>query len=275
MYVMGTDRKPWSAPETRALITLREEMKPKFQTMKRNRTLWVELSDKLRKHFGHDRTAAQCAVRWKNIIAAYKDSRDGLRAPGPDPRVCAFFKEVEAVLGDPPLALPAPPGAAAGPVGAAGDYIRVGEMPAGEGGGSFVRPGKRERDMGSVFAVLGELRAAIAVQGQALVRIEKMLGKEIGGGFAVEEGEVEGEGGVLLEEEGVNVEEVEQESVVVGSDVNDQVEVVVTVVPEEKDQAVAVDVVGGHTVGITSVPDSQEVLTHTPETPVAKKPRVS
>lgn len=211
---MGTDRKPWSTPETRALITLREEMKPKFQTMKRNRTLWVELSEKLRKHFGHDRTAAQCAVRWKNIIATYKDSRDGLRAAGPDPRVCAFFKEVEAVLGDPPLSLPPAAAASSAAAAAASDYMRVAELPAAASvaattvgpaaGSSFVggRGTKRDRDLAGVLAALGELRAAVAVQGQALERIEKMLSKEVGG-FVVGDPP---DGGVLLDVHGEGVE---------------------------------------------------------------------
>lgn len=47
---------------------------------------------------GHDRTAVQCAVRWKNIMSAYKESREILKST-PDKKVCSFYKDIEDVLG--------------------------------------------------------------------------------------------------------------------------------------------------------------------------------
>lgn len=103
METMASDRKVWTAVETRALISLKDQMKTKFLSMKRNRALWVELSEKLQKHYGHHRTASQCAVRWKNIMSSYKECRESVQRANSSPKVCSFFKQVEAVLGDPPL----------------------------------------------------------------------------------------------------------------------------------------------------------------------------
>ena len=103
METMATDRKVWTAVETRALISLKDEMKTKFLSMKRNRALWVELAEKLQKVYGHHRTASQCAVRWKNIMSSYKECRESVQREDSSPKICSFFKEVEAVVGDPPL----------------------------------------------------------------------------------------------------------------------------------------------------------------------------
>lgn len=165
MEVIVGDRKVWTAMETRALITLKEEMKLKFQTMKRNRTLWIELSDKMRRHYGHERSPVQCAVRWKNIISAYKDSRDALRNPRPDGKVCLFFKEVEAILGDPPLKLPvAEHGRTRTPLSSAPP---------------LQNPRKHERSRepkgANIATLLLELISKVDAQGAAIARIEKML----------------------------------------------------------------------------------------------------
>lgn len=157
-----TDRKVWTAIETRALIILKDEMKSKFQTMKRNRTLWVELSEKLRKRYGHDRTSSQCAVRWKNIMSAYKDSRESLRQPDGDRKVCSFFKEVEAVLGDPPISLPCGTNSEA--------VLRASGAPT-----EAARERKRERKEDSVLAMLAHISAKVEAQDARLARIELLL----------------------------------------------------------------------------------------------------
>ena len=74
--------------------------------VKRNRVLWVELSEKSRQQYGHDRTPAQCSVRWKNILSSYKSCRDSLTDLHFDGKLHSFFKEVEAIIGDPPIAIP-------------------------------------------------------------------------------------------------------------------------------------------------------------------------
>lgn len=195
-----TDRKPWSIAETRSLIALREEMKAKFDAMKRNRSLWVELSDKLKNHFGHTRTPAQCAVRWKNILAAYKESRQGIKNNEPPalPRICAFYKEVEAVVGDQPIPITAltPSGETirlddASSVSHAAAAAAAHAAASASAGTSTVppvpfstptTPARRSRsgiDHAAVMSSLTELRSIVESHGQTLQRIERMLSKEV------------------------------------------------------------------------------------------------
>lgn len=173
MDMMASDRKVWTAVETRALISLKDEMKHKFLTMKRNRTLWVELSGRLRKHYGHERTPAQCAVRWKNILSAYKESREVLQNPRPDGKVCSFFKEVEAVVGDPPLVLSA---------------VSMPERHAVTSDSTVIQARKREEEEDrygghneGIVEVLKDLSAKIEAQGVALKRLEMLMTKLVGG----------------------------------------------------------------------------------------------
>lgn len=163
MDATGTDRKVWTALETSALISLKGDMKLKFQTMKRNRVLWVELSDKLRLHYGHDRTAAQCAVRWKNIMSAYKDSRDDLTSLRDDPKLCPFFKDVEAVLGDNPL-VPERPVGKPQTKGKPAPGLQKRERP-------------REKSDHNMVGILNNLVEKVDEQAAAIARIETMLAK--------------------------------------------------------------------------------------------------
>lgn len=201
---MPTDRKPWSPVETRALISLRNEMSLKFQTMKRNRPLWEELADKLHRVYHFERTATQCAVRWKNIIAAYKDSRECIKTSPQQARVCSFFKEVEAVLGDDPLLLPsmqpaealrledtANPNSISPPVSMGTPTTRVGRPETNPlisiTTGTATR--RRDRDSGPSLSLAAWRHVEETLQAhsrllrsnaRALERIEKMLAKNEG-----------------------------------------------------------------------------------------------
>ena len=67
------DRRIWSYAETKSLIAYRcdPEAKAKFDTMKRNKYLWEELAERMHRA-GHNRRATQRAVRWKNLMSAFK-----------------------------------------------------------------------------------------------------------------------------------------------------------------------------------------------------------
>jgi Myb/SANT-like DNA-binding domain len=104
------DRRVWSYQETEALIRLRadESMKKRFGAMKRNRNLWDDISVKM-SELEYTRSGTQCAVRWKNLMSQYKESRTAMLM-GADPlstrsgqRACGFYAELEACVGDPPV----------------------------------------------------------------------------------------------------------------------------------------------------------------------------
>jgi hypothetical protein len=108
--VSGLDRRVWSYQETEILIRLRadEGMKKKFCAMKRNRNLWDDIAAKMNSH-GCLRSGTQCAVRWKNLMSLYKESRVAM-LNGNDPsvggrsqRACGFYAELEACVGDTPV----------------------------------------------------------------------------------------------------------------------------------------------------------------------------
>lgn len=159
-------------------------MNIKFQAMKRNRSLWEELSERMRCQFGHHRTASQCSVRWKNLIASYKESRDSAKQSPEKARAYPFFKEVEAVLRDEPLLLP---------IRSHDNTAVENEIENAEGKGTSeicegavaegkVSVGKREREHSMVMRMLGELKENVAAcmsvlqtQGRLLERVASKL----------------------------------------------------------------------------------------------------
>eukprot|EP00177_Eucheuma_denticulatum_P002566 GFKZ01004610.1.p1 GENE.GFKZ01004610.1~~GFKZ01004610.1.p1 ORF type:complete len:514 (-),score=102.28 GFKZ01004610.1:1183-2724(-) len=183
----SSDRKPWTALETRSLISLRDDMNLKFQVMKRNRSLWEELSARMRSQFGHQRTASQCSVRWKNLIASYKESRDNIKLSPAKAKACPFFKEVEAVLRDEPLLLPIQShehtGAEVGIEN--GEQKRRGEATNGAVVEGKDSNRKREREHSAVMSMLGEIKqelsdcmSVLKTQGRLLGRIMRKLGMD-------------------------------------------------------------------------------------------------
>lgn len=104
--VGSKERKIWSYAETTSLIALRydPETRGKFDTMKRNRYLWEEIAEKMQKA-GHQRSAVQCSVRWKNLMSAFKQSYGQVKAETENPsqrpthrRLCSFYREMESAL---------------------------------------------------------------------------------------------------------------------------------------------------------------------------------
>ncbi|KAL1917524.1 uncharacterized protein VTP21DRAFT_3917 [Calcarisporiella thermophila] len=61
-------RADWTEDETQAMVNLRLEMDSRFQSQKRPRPLWEELSRRLGE-MGYHKTADQCWVKFKNMRA--------------------------------------------------------------------------------------------------------------------------------------------------------------------------------------------------------------
>lgn len=163
-----------------------------FDAMKRNRSLWVELSDKLKNQFGH-----ADAVRWKDILAAYKKLRQRIKnneLPSL-PRIYAFYKDVELVVGDSPIPITAltprsetirmddassvshAAGTAAAHAAAPAGTSTVPPVPFETPTPTRVSP--CEIDHAAVINGMGNLRSIVESYGQTLQRIGRMLSKEI------------------------------------------------------------------------------------------------
>lgn len=145
----STDRTSlawWTPDETHLLLSLRGEPEfvAKFAAMKRNRPVWNELASRMRQR-GFNRTARQCAIRFKNLIVQYKTARQmhlhhggaphalakspSSGAAGGDADGFSFFPQMDQII-NPKLPL-----GASGGMGGAGD-VSGGADASGVGHGS-------------------------------------------------------------------------------------------------------------------------------------------
>eukprot|EP00898_Chlorokybus_atmophyticus_P004783 jgi/Chlat1/5305/Chrsp35S05246 len=82
-------RPLWEMSETRFLIQLRSTLAKEFTTVKRNKALWEQIASRMAER-GYHRTADQCHMKWKNLVARYKEAKNGK-----DRKVCPFYEEME------------------------------------------------------------------------------------------------------------------------------------------------------------------------------------
>eukprot|EP00252_Welwitschia_mirabilis_P019525 TRINITY_DN4534_c0_g1_i2.p1 TRINITY_DN4534_c0_g1~~TRINITY_DN4534_c0_g1_i2.p1 ORF type:complete len:356 (-),score=101.74 TRINITY_DN4534_c0_g1_i2:155-1222(-) len=89
------DRIPqWSLEETKEFIAIRAELEKEFTHTKRNKTLWENVSARMRDK-GYKRSSDQCKCKWKNLVNRYKGKETSDPETG---KQCPFFDELDAIF---------------------------------------------------------------------------------------------------------------------------------------------------------------------------------
>ena len=105
----GCDSSPsgksmnWGFSETKLLISIwaEEDIQCQLSSMGRKKNIWFDIAAKLRRN-GYQRTGEQCKTRMHNLQRKYKKVKSLNNTTGQEKNSCAFFDELDKVLGHKP-----------------------------------------------------------------------------------------------------------------------------------------------------------------------------
>uniref|UniRef100_A0A1X7TRH7 Myb/SANT-like DNA-binding domain-containing protein n=1 Tax=Amphimedon queenslandica TaxID=400682 RepID=A0A1X7TRH7_AMPQE len=98
----------WTDKEITALISIWGDTKiqEKLDGSTRNKTIFIEISEKLEATTGISREWQQCRSKIKNLKTEYKRIKDHNNITGNGRKTFQFFKQMDSILGDRPASLP-------------------------------------------------------------------------------------------------------------------------------------------------------------------------
>ena len=97
----------WETAETKALINLWAEdaIQSELEGAKQNKAVYQMLTRRM-EELSYHRTWSQCSVKIKNLVAKYRNIRDGNHITGNNRQDFVFYNALDSVLGTRPASQP-------------------------------------------------------------------------------------------------------------------------------------------------------------------------